>query len=90
MQPHNWRIWSVNKAGVVTLIEWSTINVTNLMNESYWMTGNPEAIRCTCKVGFAASSRSKLFKPRFQGASERHLYDKPTIQTSEFRTFVGE
>jgi hypothetical protein len=28
-QPHRWRVWSVNKAGVVTLSEWRTVNFTN-------------------------------------------------------------
>ncbi len=28
-QPHNWRVWSVNKAGVVTLSEWRTIDFIN-------------------------------------------------------------
>jgi hypothetical protein len=29
MQPHRWRVWSVNKAGVVRLSEWRTISFTN-------------------------------------------------------------
>jgi len=29
MQPHRWRVWSVNRAGEVTLSEWRTINFTN-------------------------------------------------------------
>ncbi|AEU34977.1 type 2 periplasmic-binding domain-containing protein [Granulicella mallensis] len=29
MQPHRWRVWSVNKAGVVTLSEWRTVDFTN-------------------------------------------------------------
>ena len=28
-QPHRWRVWSVNKAGVVTLSEWRTIDFVN-------------------------------------------------------------
>ncbi|RSL16996.1 hypothetical protein EDE15_2524 [Edaphobacter aggregans] len=28
-QPHRWRVWSVNKAGVVTLSEWRTIDFIN-------------------------------------------------------------
>ena len=28
-QQHRWRVWSVNKAGVVTLSEWRTIDFVN-------------------------------------------------------------
>jgi hypothetical protein len=29
MQPHRWRVWSVDKSGVVTLSEWRTVDFTN-------------------------------------------------------------
>jgi len=28
-QPHRWRVWSISKAGTVTLSEWRTMNFTN-------------------------------------------------------------